>query len=61
MEVLQVKNVSKQYGEKENLVHALKNISLQVEQGEFIAIVGTSGSGKSTLLNLIGASCIIQI
>lgn len=54
MEVLQVKNVSKQYGEKENLVHALKNISLQVEQGEFIAIVGTSGSGKSTLLNLIG-------
>ncbi len=54
MEVLQVKNVSKQYGEKENLVHALKNICLQVEQGEFIAIVGTSGSGKSTLLNLIG-------
>lgn len=54
MEVLQVKNVSKQYGEKENLVHALKNISMQVEQGEFIAIVGTSGSGKSTLLNLIG-------
>lgn len=51
---MQVKNVSKQYGEKENLVHALKNISLQVEQGEFIAIVGTSGSGKSTLLNLIG-------
>lgn len=54
MEILQVKNVSKQYGEKGNLVHALKNISLQVEQGEFIAIVGTSGSGKSTLLNLSG-------
>lgn len=54
MEVLQVKNISKRYGKQENLVQALNNISLEVKQGEFIAIVGTSGSGKTTLLNLIG-------
>lgn len=54
MEVLQIKNISKQYGTKENAVQALKHLSFSVRQGEFIAIVGTSGSGKSTLLNLIG-------
>ncbi len=54
MEVLQVTNISKQYGEKGNTVEALKNVSFRVEQGEFIAVVGTSGSGKSTMLNLIG-------
>lgn len=54
MEVLQVKSVSKRYGTKKNVVNALDHISFSVEQGEFIAIVGTSGSGKSTLLNLIG-------
>ena len=54
MEVLQVRQIEKQYGLKENAVQALKNVSFSVRQGEFIAIVGTSGSGKSTLLNLIG-------
>ncbi len=54
MTILQVKNISKQYGAKENLVNALHGISFTVEQGEFSAIVGTSGSGKTTLLNLIG-------
>ncbi len=54
MEILQLTQVSKFYGEKENRVQALKDISLSVRQGEFVAIVGTSGSGKSTLLNLIG-------
>lgn len=54
MEILQLTRVSKSYGEKENRVQALKDISLSVRQGEFVAIVGTSGSGKSTLLNLIG-------
>ncbi len=52
--VLEVRHVEKTYGEKENQVKALRDVSLQVTEGEFIAIVGTSGSGKSTLLNLIG-------
>ena len=54
MSILELQHVEKIYGEKENQVHALRDISLQVEEGEFAAIVGTSGSGKSTLLNLIG-------
>lgn len=54
MEILKVENIVKIYGSKENTVHALNNVSFTVEQGEFIAIVGTSGSGKSTLLNIIG-------
>lgn len=52
--VLELNHISKIYGEKENQVTALRDISLRVKEGEFIAIVGTSGSGKSTLLNLIG-------
>lgn len=54
MDILQVKNVSKAYGKGDGRVQALKNVSMTVAQGEFIAIVGTSGSGKSTLLNMIG-------
>ena len=54
MKILELLNVEKIYGEKENQVKALRNINFQMEEGEFAAIVGTSGSGKSTLLNLIG-------
>lgn len=54
MSILELQNVEKTYGEKENQVQALRGINLQVEEGEFVAIVGTSGSGKSTVLNLIG-------
>lgn len=52
--MLEIKNVSKIYGEGEARVSALDNVSLEVEKGGFISIVGQSGSGKSTLLNIIG-------
>ena len=54
MSLIKVKNLSKVYGSGEAEVTALKNIDLNIEQGEFVAIVGPSGSGKSTLLHLLG-------
>ena len=54
MDVLCVQEIEKVYGEGENAVRALNKVSFSVEQGEFLAIVGTSGSGKSSLLNLLG-------
>ena len=54
MPILQTTDLKKYYGEKPNITKALDGVSLSVELGEFVAIVGTSGSGKSTLLNMIG-------
>ena len=54
MIILKTNDLKKIYGSGENAVHALAGVELQVEKGEFIAIVGTSGSGKSTLLHMLG-------
>ena len=51
--VLEVKNIEKYYGNKSNLTKAIDNISFEVEEGEFVGIMGASGSGKTTLLNCI--------
>lgn len=52
--IIEIKNLNKFFGEGENRVHILKNIHLEIKQGDFIAIIGASGSGKSTLMNIIG-------
>lgn len=54
MKVLRTENLKKYYGDADNQVKALDGVNLEVERGEFAAIVGTSGSGKSTLLHMLG-------
>ena len=54
MPAIRTADLRKTYGEGEALVHAVDGINIQIEKGEFVAIIGPSGSGKSTLLNLLG-------
>ncbi len=54
MEILRTEQVTKIYGSSENQVYAVNDVSFSVEQGEFVAIVGSSGSGKSTLMHMLG-------
>lgn len=51
--ILEVKNIEKYYGNKSNLTKAIDNISFDINEGEFVGIMGASGSGKTTLLNCI--------
>ena len=54
MSLIECKSINRFFGSGENRVHVLKDVSLSIEKGDFVAIIGQSGSGKSTLMNILG-------
>jgi len=54
MNVIEIEQLNKYFGEGENRAHILKDVNVSIQQGDFVAIIGASGSGKSTLMNIIG-------
>jgi len=52
--LIRLSHVSKHYGTGEGIVHAMRDVDLTIQQGEFVAIIGASGSGKSTMMNVLG-------
>lgn len=52
--IMELKNINKFYSETGNKLHILRNLNLEIKEGEFLSILGRSGSGKSTLLNIMG-------
>jgi putative ABC transport system ATP-binding protein len=54
MSLIRLQNVSRRYQMGGETIHALRDVSLEIERGEYLAIMGPSGSGKSTLMNLLG-------
>ena len=59
--ILETKQLCKFYGAGENQVKAVNQVDIQIEQGEYVAIVGKSGSGKSTLLHMLGGQSFISL
>ncbi|UQZ91172.1 macrolide ABC transporter permease/ATP-binding protein MacB [Deltaproteobacteria bacterium Smac51] len=54
MNIIEIRKINKYFGEGDNRVHVLKDIDLDIQKGDFVAIIGQSGSGKSTLMNILG-------